>query len=1172
MKRLLPLLLALLSLPAMADTDFIVDHFYYRGHQNSGAPWITLSDGSVLPPCELLGTSLIEEVGKGYAKGPDTENKCVFGVDVEQTEVVIPVIVTNPDEVATTEYQGRYVVTLIGDGVFQEQPHLTKVTLPDLADAMKHHAFENATDLENVQISTGDGNLKNIGLDAFKNSGLKTLTLPNSIERIDAGAFTDAKNLDCLVFTSSTPVQVASGAFSGNDNLSAVMFLGATPVIADNNETLKNATCYVTNVTADMAGLNAVPIVSGVTTEYGKAPVPILARNDWNGEPIVATAVYVNADKNGNLPAGCYTNEPIRVTLSGPVTAQYETKASFFIEPATLTAKVGDLTYTYGQTPDLASVNIRFDGFQGSDTRQDVIDMSLIKYQVRDDAGNIVPKVNDLYPAGTYKIHAYSEEGHYTTCNGDDADYTYSKCSPQNYRVVFTNGTLNINKANNPLVTAEGNAWPQDDITLQVGETKHFVAAQCATEVTYTIADDDKVELDADALTLKGLAIGPTTLTATAAEDPNYVTPDPIEVKVTVVRKTSDLDFPQDPDKNEVEEHDCITIEGATGSLPVTYTVVTDCDDHNTETTNANGDQVITTCYATVTVKADGSLEVCGKSAGRIVIRACTEQTDEMEASCKDIVIDVVGQDAIDIPAEAITWPTDAIEGIVGDTKTFEEPIIDYTGLTDTQGKPWEGLSFTYTLTNDGVKAALDAQDRTIEMLHHTGDNPEVLTLKITDKGSNGETPKYKTKYLTRDVVVKKKPADYTPFNEDNGWPDDGTINVKVEETKDLPAVPGAVYTTNDNNTDLGSNPATVTVHAPGEVTVTATIHVDDDTEDAVKQLTIIATRNERTIAWDLDGDEFEVTVDELLTIAPAQLTGLDEEQTDAPADAYTITQEGVFVRFAESLPSLEALAVGEATLTLTLPQTDVYEAYTHSVTITVVKKDVDITNADGTEPRNPATYVGLVGTTIDLDALVAPEGYQITYEVPAEWADYLAITNYGGGIVKADLKKVTENGSPALAYAYISADAKTNESAKIELQVTIKRKPGTLEWDIDKTLTGQVGDLLDIATPTTPDTNEKLEIVVSDPTKATLTDAGKLELKAPGTVTLTVNKPATDTTEEVTRTVTITIDARKAIALPGASQAAQPWADDICYDLAGRRIATPNGLHIQGGKLRLRK
>jgi hypothetical protein len=89
-------------------------------------------------------------------------------------------------------------------------------------DMLWHNAFEDCFHIENIYISEG---LETIGIGAFKNSGIKYISLPESLMTIGANAFEDCTLLESIVLGDNITT-VGDNAFENTSALNNIYFRG----------------------------------------------------------------------------------------------------------------------------------------------------------------------------------------------------------------------------------------------------------------------------------------------------------------------------------------------------------------------------------------------------------------------------------------------------------------------------------------------------------------------------------------------------------------------------------------------------------------------------------------------------------------------------------------------------------------------------------------------------------------------------------------------------------------------------------------------------------------------------------------------------------------------------------------------------------------------------------
>lgn len=91
--------------------------------------------------------------------------------------------VTDNEIVIPSSYSGKPVVD-IGYRAFENNVNITKVTLPNTIEKIGPGAFSGCTSLESIQLPNNDKLYIRVG--AFENTGLKSLTIPDNISRVDS--------------------------------------------------------------------------------------------------------------------------------------------------------------------------------------------------------------------------------------------------------------------------------------------------------------------------------------------------------------------------------------------------------------------------------------------------------------------------------------------------------------------------------------------------------------------------------------------------------------------------------------------------------------------------------------------------------------------------------------------------------------------------------------------------------------------------------------------------------------------------------------------------------------------------------------------------------------------------------------------------------------------------
>ena len=159
------------------------------------------ADGSVVE--SVVKTT---QAGKVVAQTAETdpEGNTTITLETEKTNGVdvVKTFVAEEDGIKLTEYQTEgkkatipstievgdtvYEVKTIGEGAFEGNESLEKITIPDTVETIGANAFNGAKSLKSVNLE----NVKTIGDNAFKNAkNLKKITLGSDLESISKGAF-----------------------------------------------------------------------------------------------------------------------------------------------------------------------------------------------------------------------------------------------------------------------------------------------------------------------------------------------------------------------------------------------------------------------------------------------------------------------------------------------------------------------------------------------------------------------------------------------------------------------------------------------------------------------------------------------------------------------------------------------------------------------------------------------------------------------------------------------------------------------------------------------------------------------------------------------------------------------------------------------------------------------
>ena len=173
-------------------------------------------------------------------------------------------------------------VTCIGNGAFYGCYSLTSVTIPDGVTSIGHYVFHNCGELVSISVGLGNANYKSVkGLLLSKDGttlirGINgDVTMPNSVTRIEDGAFSDCYTLTSVMIPDSV-TSIGDSAFSGCSGLTCVTIPDSVTSIGRGVFWYCSGLTSVTipgsvkrvklSAFADCSGLTSVTIGNGVTS------------------------------------------------------------------------------------------------------------------------------------------------------------------------------------------------------------------------------------------------------------------------------------------------------------------------------------------------------------------------------------------------------------------------------------------------------------------------------------------------------------------------------------------------------------------------------------------------------------------------------------------------------------------------------------------------------------------------------------------------------------------------------------------------------------------------------------------------------------------------------------------------------------------------------------------
>lgn len=179
---------------------------------NCSSPETPLVQGETIPP------DYVDKNGVGYNINDDN-TLTVAAADKNMKKVEIPDTYKDRDVTAIGRSSFKMTkaktatipnsVTEICDYAFAFSQNLEEVNMGDNVKSIGTNAFSGCTSLKEIKLSDS---LESIGLFAFDGSGLETITVPKSVNKIDEYAFAECTELTDVIIENGD-VQIAETAF-----------------------------------------------------------------------------------------------------------------------------------------------------------------------------------------------------------------------------------------------------------------------------------------------------------------------------------------------------------------------------------------------------------------------------------------------------------------------------------------------------------------------------------------------------------------------------------------------------------------------------------------------------------------------------------------------------------------------------------------------------------------------------------------------------------------------------------------------------------------------------------------------------------------------------------------------------------------------------------------------
>lgn len=234
-------------------------------------------------------------------------------------------------------------IVSIGTAAFAECESLTEVSIPGDIAALPDLMFSGCTSLANVNIGQG---VTSIGSEAFANTAITQLWLPESVTALGNGLVTDAANLDSLYIEGSV-----TGNTDGTDHV-ALGMRDAARLFA-----------VVGSQTPAVTGEYAFTAFNGVTMEYDPdldGQAAWIATGYWSEDGVVPAQIIFD-EGTTHIAGGAYaytatTDFGLPSTLKEIGSCAFQGSGMGYVTIPASVATIGEAAFSY--IPSLTSVEI----------------------------------------------------------------------------------------------------------------------------------------------------------------------------------------------------------------------------------------------------------------------------------------------------------------------------------------------------------------------------------------------------------------------------------------------------------------------------------------------------------------------------------------------------------------------------------------------------------------------------------------------------------------------------------------------------------------------------------------------------------------------------------------------------------------------------------------------
>lgn len=184
----------------------------FTGTYYSNAIWTLTPNGENTYKLTISGTGAMGDL-KGWA----------FGSPWNFALILKEIVAVNNVYYAVTELEIADGITEIGAHAFEAHRAITHVALPQSVTKIGEKSFNYCTGMQSIELSN---NLEEIGSTALSDTALTSIELPESLKKIQNGAFSGCKSLAGDLKIPSNVTVIGNAAFANDTALTGTLTIG----------------------------------------------------------------------------------------------------------------------------------------------------------------------------------------------------------------------------------------------------------------------------------------------------------------------------------------------------------------------------------------------------------------------------------------------------------------------------------------------------------------------------------------------------------------------------------------------------------------------------------------------------------------------------------------------------------------------------------------------------------------------------------------------------------------------------------------------------------------------------------------------------------------------------------------------------------------------------------